>query len=162
MSVCGALPVVVVALVAPGVVHGHAGLPIAAGVAGGGDELLGRLGVALVAAAEAVVVDDAGLELEQGNQLLGALLVHVHRRVPPEHGGELAVVGEDFLHLRHGDLVNVIVHAPLLGRVPLAAGGGAAVVPVLRLGVVEAELEAVFPAGGGEFLQRVAAKRARP
>ena len=66
---------------------------VAARVAGGGDELLGRLGVALVAAAEAVVVDDAGLELEQGQQLLGAFLVHVRRRVPPEHGGELAVAG---------------------------------------------------------------------
>src|SRR5690242_9275787 len=37
----GGLEVVVVGLVAPGVVHGHAGLPVFAGVAVGGDELLG-------------------------------------------------------------------------------------------------------------------------
>ena len=46
-----------------------------------------------------------GLSLSKGDELVGALLVHIYGRVPPEHGGELAVVGEDFLHLGHGDLV---------------------------------------------------------
>ena len=119
----GALPVVVVTLVAPGVVHGHAGLPIAAREAGRRDVLLWGLRVTFVAAAQAVVVDDTGLELEQGQEFVRAFLVHVHGRVPPEHGGKLAVVGEDFLYLRRGDLGDVVVHTPFLGRVPLAAGG---------------------------------------
>ena len=42
-----------------------------------------------------------------------------------------------------------------------AADAAANVVPVLGLGVVEAEFEAVLLAGGGEFLERVAAERSR-
>ena len=56
----GGLEVGVVRLVAPGVVDGHAGFPVAAGEALRGDGLLGGLGVALVAAAEAVVPDELG------------------------------------------------------------------------------------------------------
>ena len=44
----GGLEVGVVGLVAPGVVDGHAGLPVAAGVALRRDELLGGFGVAFV------------------------------------------------------------------------------------------------------------------
>src|SRR5438876_177167 len=61
----GGLEVGVVGLEAPGVVHGHAGLPVAAGVALGGDELLGGLGVALVGATEAVVPDEVGVLVEE-------------------------------------------------------------------------------------------------
>jgi len=152
---------VVVALVAPGAVHGHAGFPVAAGRAGGGDALLRRAQVARVAAAEAVVRDDARLEIEQGQQHLGPLLGHVGRRVPPEHR-ELAVVREDLAHLRDGDVAKVRVHVTILSRVPVAAGRRAArVVPVLRLRVVEAEAQAVLAAGLGQRRQQVLAVRRR-
>ena len=68
---------------------------------------------------------------------------------------------EQFPHLRHGNLVNVIIHVMLLRRVPFAAAGRAAVVPVLRLRIIESKLDAVFFAGGGQFLQRIAMKRRR-
>src|SRR5437868_3292656 len=48
----GGLEVGVVGFVAPGVVHGHAGLPVAAGVALRRDKLLGGFGISLVGAAE--------------------------------------------------------------------------------------------------------------
>jgi hypothetical protein len=51
----------IVTLESPGVVHRHAGFPIAPWKSGGRDVLLGGFGVALVSSAEAVVVDDAGL-----------------------------------------------------------------------------------------------------
>jgi len=122
-----------------------------------GNELFRRFGVAFIAAAKAVVEDDAGLELEHLGQFVGALLVHIYRSVPPQDGGKFAVVREQFAHLRHGDFVDVIVHVVVLRRVPLAAHLGAAVVPILRLGIIEAEFDAVFSAGGGEGLEDVPA-----
>ncbi len=115
-------------------------------------DCFGRFGVALEVAAEAVVVNDARFELEQFGELAGARLVHVAWGVPPKDGGKFAVVGEQFAHLGHGHFVNIIVHVMGLGRVPLAVAGGAAVVPILRLRIIEAEFEAVFAAGGGEGL----------
>ncbi|MCU1247396.1 MAG: hypothetical protein JWQ49_425 [Edaphobacter sp.] len=53
----GGLEVGVEGFVAPGVVHGHAGLPVATGVALRWNELLGGFGIAFVGAAEAVVPD---------------------------------------------------------------------------------------------------------
>ena len=125
------------------------------GKAGGGNELLGRFGVALVSAAQAVVPDDAGLEFQQRQEHIGALFVHVGRCVPPQHG-DRAVVGQNLLHLRHGDIADVIVHAAVLGFVPMSAGGRAArIVPVLRLRIVKSQFHAVFLARLGQRLEQI-------
>ena len=72
----GGLEVGVVGLEAPGVVHGHAGLPVAAGIALCGDVLLGGFGVALVGAAETVVPDEVGVFVEELDDFGGALGSH--------------------------------------------------------------------------------------
>src|SRR5262249_2250621 len=82
-----ALPIAVVALKTPGLVHRHAGLPIAVLKTGLWDLLLGGFRVAAklgVTAKEPIVRDDRRLELEQLVQLGGPLAVHVDGRVPPE------------------------------------------------------------------------------
>jgi hypothetical protein len=87
----GGFEVGVVGFVAPGVVHGHAGLPVAAGVALGRDELLGGFGVALVAGAETVVPDEVGVLVEEGDDLAGEGGRHVFGGgVEPEDGGEVS------------------------------------------------------------------------
>jgi hypothetical protein len=77
----------------------------------------------------------------------------------------IAVVGEEFAHLRHGFLRDVIHQRHALhGRIPMglalvdAAVGAARVVPVLGLGMIKAELHALPGAGLGELLERVAAE----
>jgi len=143
----GGFEVGVVGFVAPGVVHGHAGFPVAAGVALGRDELLGGLGVTLIASAEAVVPDEVGVLVEEFDNFASEFGRHVlGRRVEPDDDGEVAIVGEEFFELRNGFFVEVSSEIAILGRVPMirrglvvagfersASGGG----PVLVLRVVE-------------------------
>ena len=144
----GGLEVGVEGFVTPGVVHGHAGLPVAAGVALGGDELLGRFGVALVGAAEAVVPDEVGVLVEESDYLGGAgWRHHFGGGVEPDYDGVLLIVFEELFDLGDGFFVQVVVEASVLGGVPVAGvgvvvaadgGGSSGGGPVLRLGVVEA------------------------
>ena len=160
----------VVALEPPGVIHRHAGLPVAVAESGVGDVLLGGLGVSRVGFTiagldffhihlavwshpkQAVVVDDAGLEFEQFDELRGACFVHLGRPVPPEDDGGIAVVGQKFAHLRHGNLVDVFVHR----AAGLRVGSASTVVdPIPRLGIIETELHAVLFAGFDKGLEEV-------
>ena len=144
----GGLEVGVVGLVAPGVVHGHAGLPVATGEALGRDVLLGRLGVAGVGAAEAVVPDEVGVLVEEGDDLAGEFGRHVFGwGVEPDDDGEVSVVGEEFFELGDGFGVEVGGEVAVLSLIPMESGGlvvagfvcgAAGSGPVLILGVVEA------------------------
>ena len=119
----GGLEVGVVGLVAPGVVHGHAGFPVAAGIALRRDVLLGGFGVALVASAEAVVPDEVGMLVEQGDDLAGERGRHVWRwGIEPDDDGKVAVVGEQLLDLGDGLGVEVSGEVAVLGRVPVMVG----------------------------------------
>ena len=94
-----------------------------------------------------------GLQRQQFGEFGGALRRHQVRGVPPQH--VRLVAGEDFAHLRHGDLVEVLVEAAFVGVVPalaiLVSGLGAARIgPVLGLGIVEAEFQALRPRGLGQ------------
>ena len=71
------------------------GFPIASGVTGCRDELLGRFGVPAITTPETVIVDDARLQAQQWQELIGAFLGHVNGRVLPENG-DATVVAEDF------------------------------------------------------------------
>ena len=162
----GGLEVGVEGLVTPGVVDGHAGLPVSAGEALGGDVLLGGLGVALVGSAETVVPDEVGVLVEEGDDLGGALRSHVLcRRVEPDDDRVVLVVVEELFDLGDGFLVEVVVEAAILGFIPVVVGsvavsrgvgGAAGVGPVLVLRVVEAELDALLAALFGEFFEGVA------
>lgn len=151
----GRLPVVVVALEAPRVIHRHARLPIAPLEPGGGDFLFGRFGVARVDA-QPIVVNDAGAKPQQGDELIGEFFGHAARGVPPKNRKRVA--GQEFGHLRHSDVADVHAHVARLGRVPmLAADAPAGIVPVLRLRVVEAEPEAVALASLRQRLEQILA-----
>ena len=90
----------------------------------GGNVLLRRLGVALVSAAEAVVPDEVGVLVEQGDNLRRARGRHVGGgRVEPEDGGEVSVVAEEFLDLRDGLGVQIGVEVAVLRRVPVMGDG---------------------------------------
>ncbi len=163
------LEVGVEGLVAPGVVDGHAGLPVAIGEALRRDELLGGFGVAFVGAAETIVPDEVGVFVEELDDLGGAFGGHgLAGSVEPDDDGVLLVVFEELFNLRDGFFVQVVIEAAVLCRVPVAgvgvmvaadsgrsAGGG----PVLRLRVVEAEFDALFAALFGEFFEGVAFER---
>ena len=100
------------------------------------------------------VIDDAGLEFEQWQDFLRLGRVHVHRRVEPEHGNG-SIVAEKLADLRHGDVLNVIIHVMALQRVPPAARHRPAIVPILCLRVIKAEPDTFLLADGGEVLERV-------
>ena len=143
----GGLEVGVVGLVTPGVVDGHAGLPVATGIALGGDVLLGGFGVTLIASAEAVVPDEVGVLVEYLDDLGGALGGHLSGSVEPDDDGILLVVVEEFFDLGDGFFVQVVVEATVLGLVPVTGGlvvvatdggGSARGGPILSLRVVEA------------------------
>src|SRR5262249_44294890 len=134
------LPILVVALVTPGVVHGHAGFPVAVLKAGRRDELLGGLGVAVVAASQAVVGEEPWPKGSELVKRLGAIGVHPLRRIPPEDVGPKT--SENLAHLGHGDLLQVIVEASLMSFVPaipllVAAFAAAGMVPILGLRIVQ-------------------------
>jgi len=150
----GGFEIVVVGFVAPGVIDRHARFPVAVRETGGGDVLLGCLRITLETAAQPVVIDDAGLEFEQRQDFLRPGRVHVHRRVKPEHGNG-SIVAEKLADLRHGDVLNVIIHVMALQRVPPAARHRPAIVPILCLRVIKAEPDTFLLAGGGEVLERV-------
>lgn len=159
------LEVGVEGFVSPGVVDGHAGFPIAAGVALGGDVLLGGFGVALVGSAETIVPDEVGVFVEELDDLGGALGGHhLGGCVEPDDDGVALVVFEELFDLGDGLFVEVIIEGAVLGFIPVsgllvvisangcgASGGG----PVLRLRVVEAELDALLAALLGEFLDGI-------
>ena len=123
--------------------------------------LLGSFGVAAEAAAEAVVADDSGLQGQQVVQGLGLGGSDAAGGVPPENFGMDG--SEQFLHLRNGDLLQVFVKRAVLRGVPMPAapslGVAAGMVPVLDLGVVNAEVDALFAGGVGEFLDDIALER---
>ena len=109
---------------APGVIHGHAGLPILTGEALGWDVLLGRLGITLVATAETVVPDEVGMLVQQGDNLCCALWCHVAgRSIKPDHDRELAVVAEKLLDLWDGLGMQVGVEVAVLRLVPMEGRG---------------------------------------
>ena len=87
------------------------------------------------------------------------LRVHHARRVEPEEA-QRAVAGQQFLYLRLGFAAEVLVEILLAvgAEVPVVSGA-VGLVPVLRLGVIEAELHVVSGAGRRQFLQRVAMER---
>jgi hypothetical protein len=144
----GGFEVSVEGLVTPGVVHGHAGLPVFAGITGGGDVLLGGLGIALVASAEAVVPDEIGMLIEEFDDLSGEGGRHVlGGGIEPDDDGVVAVVGEQLLELRDALGVEIGGEVAVLGGVPVEGGGfvvaglvgsAAGSGPVLILRVVEA------------------------
>jgi hypothetical protein len=161
----GGLEVGVEVLVAPGVVDGHAGLPVAAGETLRGDVLLGGLGVAFVGSAEAVVPDEVGVFVEDLDDLGGALGGHLLGSVEPNDDGVVLVVVEELFDLGDGFLVEVIVEGAILRGVPVAGlevvvsadcCGSAGGCPVLCLRVVEAELHALLATLFGELAQGVA------
>src|SRR6202034_109867 len=73
----GRLEIGVVRLVTPGIVHGHAGFPIAARVTLGRDVLLRCVSVALVGSSEAIVPDQIGVLIEKRDNLGRALGRHI-------------------------------------------------------------------------------------
>ncbi len=120
----GGLEVGVEGLVAPGVVDGHAGLPVAVGEALRRDELLGGFGVAFVGAAEAIVPDEVGVFVEELDDLGGAFGGHgLAGCVEPDDDGVLLVVFEELFNLRDGFFVQVVIEAAVLCRVPVAGVG---------------------------------------
>ena len=162
----GGLEVGVVGFEAPGVVHGHAGLPVAAGEALSGDVLLGGFGVAFIGAAETVVPDEVGIFVEESDDFGGALGCHGGGGgVEPDDYGVLLVVFEELFDLGDGLVLEVVVEAAVLGFIPVASGlvvvaaddgDTAGRGPILRLGVVEAEFDALLAALFGELFEGVA------
>ena len=145
----GRFPVVIVCAVSPVAVHRHAGLPGPPLVSGSGDELLRRDHIARNAPADAVVEDDLRMgphALIETHRLLMrniAALVHpddVHVRQGLQQ----------FVHLREGDLIQIGLEIPIVGRIPVAAAG-ARMIPVLDMGIIETEAQALLPAGAVEF-----------
>ncbi len=158
----GGFPILVIALVAPGLVHGHAGLPIAAGETGGGNELLGGLGIAREITSEPVVGDQSGAQRDQFGQWAGALGGHPCRGVPPQDVG--LVTEQDFARLGHGDFTQEVIEIPIMSGVPAFTLlhfrlGSTGVHPVLGLGEVEAEADVPLADGGGKRRKQVAAGR---
>ncbi len=166
------LPIGIVTGIAPGVVHGHAALPIHAWDAGGGHLLLRGTEIAavlarsrhalhaLAALIHAVVDEDIRLEgADVGVEVL-AVLVGPGRlplSIKPEHS-ERTVAFHEFtqLGLHVGDVPREI--GPLgraRGGLPRAARQVVGVMPI-HDGVVEAEFDALSPALLGQLLQRVA------
>ena len=153
----------VVAVVEPFVADGHAGFEVAtSGLGGGGDAAFRRVKVARVNAAEAVVDDQVRLLAERGAESGGAGVGHVGRSVEPEHV-DRPELGEQLADLRDGDVGEIVIHVAGLGGIPgLVVVGGeipdgaAGVVPVLGVGIVEADFQPVLAAGVHEFLQDVA------
>ena len=124
--------------------------------------LFGRAKVAVVAAQQTVVRDDVGPQFEQWPQLVGPLGRHQVRRVPPEDVN--VVVGKDFLNLRNRDICQVFVEAATMSVVPALAVfhaplRAAGMHPVLRLRIVEADLQPMLFAGGDQRLQQILAIR---
>ena len=156
----GGFPILVVALVAPSLVHGHAGLPIAAGETGGRNELLGGLGITWKIAAEAVVGDQSGAQRDQFGQRAGAFGGHPCRGVPPQ---DVRLVAEqDFARLGHCDVAEKIIEIPIMGGIPTFALlhfrlGSTGVHPVLGLGKVETEADVPLADGGGKRRKQIAA-----
>ena len=108
---------------APGIVHGHASFPVAAGISLGWNELLRGFGVALVGSTETVVPDEIGVLVEEGDDLSCSGGRHVCRGgIEPDDGGEVAVVGEEFFELRNGLGVEVGVEVAVLCFVPVVGG----------------------------------------
>ena len=119
----GRLEVMVIGLIAPGVVHGHAGFPVTAGIAFRRDVLLGCFGVAFVASTEPVVPDEVGMLVEQGDDFAGQGWRHVRgRSIEPDDDGKIAVVGQQLFHLGDGLGVKVSGKVTILGRVPMMGG----------------------------------------
>jgi hypothetical protein len=82
-------------------------------------------------------------------------------RVPPQNR-DFAIIGEQFPDLGYGDIAEIVVHAPVLGRVPTPFPGSAPRMdPVLGLGVVKPKLDAVFPGGFGQGFEYIFAVRRR-
>src|SRR5579871_6123455 len=162
----GGFEVGIEGLEAPGVVHGHAGLPVATGKALGGDVLLGGPGVALVGAAETVVPDEVGVLVEEFDDLGGALGCHgLAGSVEPDDDGVLLVVFKQLFDLWDGFVFQIIVEGAVLCLVPVAGVfvvgstygcGSAGGSPVLGLRIVEAEFDALLVALFGEFFEGVA------
>jgi len=64
--------------------------------------------------------------------------------------------GEDLFHLRNGHVIEVVVKTSLLRSIPMpSAGASARVVPILRLGVIQAEAHALFSAGISQRLYHI-------
>ncbi len=166
------LEALVGAVVAPVVVHRHAGFPVEAGNPRAGDLLLGRAEVAdevalgveaeiAPGAADAVVDDD--LRLERAD-----VRVHVApARVGPvplplavePHHADRAVVREELAELRlHVADVPLVVGAGRRAGLPVAAGKVVRVMPVHDR-VVPADPQALLPAGVRERLHDVPAER---
>src|ERR1700760_316752 len=75
----GGLEIMVVGLVTPGVVHGHAGFPVAAGITLRRNVLFRCFGIAVVTAAEPIVPDQIGVLVKQSDDLAGQSWRHVRR-----------------------------------------------------------------------------------
>src|SRR5271168_430330 len=107
--------------------------------------------------------------VQQGDDLRRTLRSHVGgRSIKPDHCRKLAIIAQQLLKLRDGLGVQVSIKIAILRLVPMvgdrivmvpwvgiAAGGS----PVLVLGVVEAELDALLAALLGELTERVALER---
>lgn len=142
----GGFEVGVVVLADPGVVDGHAGLPIAAREALRGDVLLGCFGVALVSPSQAVVPDEVRVLVENLDNLGGTLRGHLPRCVEPDDDWIVLVVVEELFNLGDGLFVKVIIETAILGLVTVA--GLLVVVARDRCGD-----DAAAP--GGDLLERV-------
>src|SRR5262245_61469376 len=149
------LPMVVVALVSPRVVGRRGNFPDA------GHYLIWYAIVArraVIAFAAQPPVNQA-IRLQLAHQLreqLGALFVHQARRVEPDHA-ERAVLREYLAHLRQRFVSQILIEVFLVvgAEVPCVARA-VRLVPILRLRVVEAELDPPFGARSLKLLQRVA------
>src|SRR6185437_16475016 len=107
-------------LVAPGVVHGHAGFPVFSWISLGRDVLFGSLGVPLVASTEAVVPDEIGVLIEQRDDLSREGRRHVFGGgVEPDDGGKVTVVGKEFSELGNGLGMKIGLKAAILRFVPV-------------------------------------------
>src|SRR5205807_1547844 len=101
-----------------------------------------------------VVPDEVWMLVENTDDFPSELRGHVLcRRIEPDHRRELAVVGEEFLHLRNGLGMQVLGKVAVLRFVPVVryrvmvaaqSGRSTGRSPVLILRVVEAELDALL------------------
>ncbi len=164
-QVAGGLEVVVGAVVAPVVVHRHAGLPVDAGQALRRDLLLGRAGSRREfhpAAPDAVVDDDVGLQgAHEVVEVAAALVVPgaLPLAVEPEDV-DGAVVREQLAHLglQVRDVTREVGVRDGTIPLPVAAGQVVGVAPV-HDGVVPAEADALAAAGVGHLAHHVTAQR---
>src|SRR3984957_1456603 len=109
--------------------------------------------------------------IENSNDLAVEFRGHVFGgSIEPDDCRKLAVASQQLLDLRDGLGFKVGGKASILGRIPMIGGGlvivslvgrSARCSPVLILGVVEAEFDALLAALSREFLERIASERGR-